>query len=55
MKKQIKERNKILLSYNLINKFYAKIIEKKWEFLIILKKIKLYYLFRKIYRKIINR
>ena len=54
-KKQIKERNDVLMKYKLINKKQATIAETKWLLLTTLKKAGLYNLLRKNYRKVIRR
>ena len=54
-KKQIKERNEVLINYKLINQTEAKLAEKKWLLLIVLKKLRVYNNLRKIYRSAIKR
>jgi glycosyltransferase involved in cell wall biosynthesis len=55
VKEQIRERNEVLIRYNLIS-FSKSLINKLfWFFLSVLKKIRVYSFFRKIYRSIIKR
>jgi len=54
-RKQIKERNDILLKYKIINKTEAKIAEIKYFILMILKKLNIYNLIRRQYRRVIKR
>lgn len=52
---QIKERNKVLLDYKVINGLQAKFQEVKWFFFMILKILGLFFVFRKIFRRIKSR
>jgi glycosyltransferase involved in cell wall biosynthesis len=54
-KQQIEERNKVLLKYGMINKSEASIWKIKWFLLTLLKKIGVYNIIRKNYRKVVCR
>ncbi len=55
MKKHIEERNNVLLINNIINRKEAIFLKFKWTLLLILKKIGVYFILKKIYRKFIHR
>jgi len=54
-KKQINERNSILLSYNLINKYQVGLARMKSTLLMVLKRLGLYNYIRRIYRSVVKR
>jgi len=54
-KKQIEERNAVLQKYKLITPAEARIAKIKWFLLAILKKMEIYNIIRKGYRKVIKR
>lgn len=54
-KKQIEERNGVLISYGIINKYQAFFARLKWGTLSILKRIKVYNVSRKYFRKYFKR
>ena len=54
-KKQMEERNKVLLKYKIINKREAVISQIKGFFLTVFKRIRIYNYLRRTYRSIVKR
>ncbi len=54
-KKQITERNEVLVSYRIMGRTGAKLARMKWSGLTMLKRLNLYNIIRKGYRKVVKR
>ncbi len=54
-KKQIQERNEVLMNHRIIGKTGAKLATLKWSLLAMLKRVRLYNFIRRKYRKVVGR